>query len=293
MSKLQRLRVAFGILAAVLVTASTGLASTPSSTPLKGVIIQKLDPRAITDVTVEVTYDIAGQQYYDYENIGTWNQDYNLVIQQTAGTFNGTEFVGNFLATQGSSACSSPCRINITQTDSRTITNLRIDFWMIAAGYVHHDYEYTELPAAGTPTYGEASDDFVTLDMNATIPGLTFDGSEWVGNFLYTPAQISSFYFALGNFEVPYEEDIWGAGFTPNSGVTIYYNSPNFGAEFIGNALTDATGIAHDTQNLLQCTDLKMKLAETESPQTITMIDTTGKSGTVITNLVRACSYAQ
>jgi hypothetical protein len=76
---------------------------TTSALPQKQVVIGKLDSRPMNSVRIHVRATISGQQFYDYEDVGDWNDSSVAVRVLTFNTggvsssFNGTENVGNFL----------------------------------------------------------------------------------------------------------------------------------------------------------------------------------------------------
>ena len=72
------------------------------NTVLPNITIVNEEPRPITGLRVTADFTINGQPYTDYEDIGNFDRHYILELNGMGGTWNGTKWVGNFLATKGS-----------------------------------------------------------------------------------------------------------------------------------------------------------------------------------------------
>lgn len=138
-------------------------------TPNKIVILDN-DTREISDVKVAVEFYIDDAKHYDYENTGVWDNTKELSLFTEGGKYDGTQWLGDYLANSGS--ISGDKKIEITQLDyNRPISSARVyvDFWI--NGERHHDYEDIG-PFNGT----------ITLKLNGT--GGRYNGTQWVGDFL-------------------------------------------------------------------------------------------------------------
>jgi hypothetical protein len=60
------------------------------------------EPREIDNLRITVWFQIDGQTYYDYEDQGTFNNVQTDGLTGEGGTWNGSQWVGNFLHTTGS-----------------------------------------------------------------------------------------------------------------------------------------------------------------------------------------------
>ena len=97
-------------------------------------------------------------------------------------------------------------KISITNTDNRQIQNLRLAVLFVTDGAPHFDFE------------DQGTFDRVTTDgLDATRPGGTWNGSNWVGNSLYTKgSQSTHAVLAAINQELAKADDSWSdAGDAP------------------------------------------------------------------------------
>jgi alpha-galactosidase len=167
---------------------------TVDSTPK--IAITNTDTREIDNLRLSVTFLINGQPYYDYEDQGTFNRVVNDGLSGENGTWNGSQWVGNFLHTENSQSTGyvydqttkayfnadptgfdapgpvSP-QITILNEDTRAITGLRVTADFTINGQPYTDYEDI---GPFDRTYG--------LVLNGENG--TWDGTKWVGNFLST-----------------------------------------------------------------------------------------------------------
>jgi len=82
----------------------------------------------ITGLRVTADFTINGQPYTDYEDIGPFDRHYFLELNGMNGSWNGSKWVGNFLATKGSGFD--------TQIDPGLLTFLNILVIICMAGNV-------------------------------------------------------------------------------------------------------------------------------------------------------------
>jgi len=274
-------------LLALITLLSANLASAASTNPSKVLRLNKIDPRTISNVTVEVSYAIDGAPHYDYEVVGNWNKFYSLEIRQTAGTLGADGFYrGDFLhLTSSGSACTSNCTMTITKTEPRTITDVTVGISFSISGYTHYDYETVAMPGAPPFIYGEN----FTENLNVDGRGMTWDGYQYVGDILSTPTQQSGFYWDTN--QIGYNGEIWVEGFSPNSSADVYYDSPSFGSEYLFGFGISADGIGHGVYQTDDCLHLRMRYNDIFSPQQLRVVDGAGRSVSFTTNSLRPCSY--
>lgn len=276
-------------LLALITLLAANLASAATSNPTKSLRLNKVDPRAFSDVTVAVSYYVAGQQYYDYEVIGSWNKLYSLEIRQAAGTLGSDGvYFGDFLHTTSSGAtCTSNCKIFIEKTDTRTMTNVMVHISFVINGYMHFDAEVVGMPGAPAFTFGE---DFLE-DLNVDARNATWDGNTFRGNLLKAPAQVSSFYWDFN--QTGYNSEIWVEGITPNITARLMYVSPVFPEKFLYYVNIDANGIGHGVFSTHFCDQIKMRQVDIYSPQQLRLIDNSGNTLlSFASNSLRACNYS-
>jgi hypothetical protein len=274
------------------IAVSTFLISGLAAAASKVVQFNKLDPRELTAVTLEVNYKIDGEPHYDFEVLGDWDRSYELEIRQTAGTFSDGQYIGDFLhITSSNASCTGNCPIKVTQTEPRAITEVTVHIWFMAWGGVHYDYEDVAVP--GAPPFASGSSNYLqTLNVDATSGSTSFDGEKWVGNILSTPPQISSFYWNLNSqLQIrALEKDIWGAGFTPNTNTKLWYDRPGFASQLLLQSTSDSRGIVHlldgDT-----CFGPIMRVQDSGS-QHLRLVGADGKVATLDTNQLRPCQYS-
>ncbi len=77
-------------------------ADTGNGPILPNITIVNEDGRGITGLRVTADFTINGQPYTDYEDIGNFDRHYFLELNGENGSWNGSKWVGNFLATKGS-----------------------------------------------------------------------------------------------------------------------------------------------------------------------------------------------
>ena len=95
---------------------------------LPNITIVNEDGRGITGLRVTADFTINGQPYTDYEDIGPFDRHYFLELNGMNGSWNGSKWVGNFLATKGSGFD--------TQIDPGLLTFLNILVIICMAGNV-------------------------------------------------------------------------------------------------------------------------------------------------------------
>lgn len=61
------------------------------------VTINRTDPRFVHGIRVHASFTVAGQQHYDYEQLSPLAGTTNLQLDATGGTWNGSQWVGDFL----------------------------------------------------------------------------------------------------------------------------------------------------------------------------------------------------
>ncbi|MFI7600235.1 glycoside hydrolase family 27 protein [Actinoplanes sp. NPDC049681] len=61
------------------------------------VTVTRTDPRPIYGVRVSVTFTVGGQPHYDYEDLNLLSGTANLQLNANGGTWNGSQWVGDFL----------------------------------------------------------------------------------------------------------------------------------------------------------------------------------------------------
>ena len=167
---------------------------TVDSTPK--IAIVKTDTREIDNLRLSVTFLINGQPYYDFEDQGTFSRVTNDGLTGENGTWNGSQWVGNFLHAENSQSPEyvyntsteayynvdptgfdppSPVspQITIVNEDTRAITGLRV-----TADFTINGQPYTDYEDIGP------FDRFYGLVLNGENG--TWDGTKWVGNFLNT-----------------------------------------------------------------------------------------------------------
>jgi hypothetical protein len=167
--------------------------------------ITSYDPREIDNLQITVWFQINGQTYFDYESQGTFNNIQTDGLTGEGGTWNGSQWTGNFLHKTGSQSTQAAINVinkalvqsnspldwegvnggpmlpnlQITNEDGRAITKLYINAEFSIAG----EY-YTDTLFLG---------DF-NLDYGLALTGMGgTKGSNgwWTGNFLtlqYQPA---------------------------------------------------------------------------------------------------------
>jgi hypothetical protein len=177
---------------------STGTAAAPK------ISITNTDPRQIDNLRLSANFLINGQPYYDYEDHGTFNQVGVDGLSGENGKWNGSQWAGNFLHTEGSqsikafvstlnqaltqasvatggnedtwpNAVPNPVypEITIVNEDGRGITGLRVTADFTINGQPYTDYE-----------------DIGNFDRHyfLVLNGMNgkWNGTKWVGNFLAT-----------------------------------------------------------------------------------------------------------
>jgi len=268
-----------------------GMANAASTNPTKSIRLNKIDPRAINNVTVAVMYSISGHWHYDSEYIGSWDKFLSLEIRQTTGTqdANGV-YRGNFLRlTSTGSTCTSNCTMTIAKTDTRTFAgvSVEISFTVNSNNILHYDSESVAMPGAPAWPKGE---DFVQ-DLNVDGRNATLSGGQYGGNLLSTPPQVSSFFWDTN--QSGYTAELWAEGVAPYTSGRVYYDSPNFGSQFLFYVFFDGLGIGHEVYSDHFCTNLVMKVSETWAPQPLRIIDDWGNTVVSFTsNSLRPCYFA-
>jgi hypothetical protein len=59
--------------------------------------INKVDTRSITNLRIEVNFDINGAPHYDYHDVGNFAGTISLILNASGGTWDGSKWVGDFL----------------------------------------------------------------------------------------------------------------------------------------------------------------------------------------------------
>ena len=72
--------------------------------------ITNYDPREIDNLQITVWFQINGQTYFDYEAQGTFNNIQTNGLTGLGGTWNGSQWVGNFLHKTGSQSLAATIR---------------------------------------------------------------------------------------------------------------------------------------------------------------------------------------
>jgi alpha-galactosidase len=156
--------------------------------------IIKKDDREISNLRLSVSFKIDGVLHSDYQDYGTFSNVTVGGLSASNGTFNGSEWVGNFLYTHNSQSTESAFRerereaaqqgdnwgysvddvspsISIKKEDSRNITEMRIRADFTIQGQQYTDYE-----------------DIANFDrkyfLSLKAYDGTWDGSQWKGDFL-------------------------------------------------------------------------------------------------------------
>jgi hypothetical protein len=139
--------------------------------------IAKIDTRTITDLQVGIAFDISFLGHFsDWQTIGDWTSNATLLDLdgRKATSFNGSAWVGDFLSFN--SSFPRVPEIVITNLDPRSLTNVRLSVSFKIGGQLHVDYEDT--------VFGFAIQGKYQTDLVIDGSGGTWDGTEWVGNFL-------------------------------------------------------------------------------------------------------------
>jgi hypothetical protein len=167
---------------------------TVNGTPV--VVITNTDTREIDNLRLSANFLVNGEPYYDYEDHGTFNQVSVDGLSGENGTWNGSQWVGNFLHSEKNQSTGAVLRalnqaeaqtgndpwppddnilpnITIMNEDGRSITGLRITASFTIAGQPYIDYE----------DIGNFDRHYI-LELNGENG--TWDGVHWVGNFLVT-----------------------------------------------------------------------------------------------------------
>lgn len=151
------------------------------------IIIRKVDTRDIKNLNISISYTINGTPYVDWETLTSatqsWNQNVYVVLRQATATWDGSEYVGDFVHEVSTGSCSSNCYIQIDKTDTRAISNVVVSLGFSVDGAPHWDYEATTFNLSYP---GSLSSQWLDLDANDPVyHPTTWDGTQWVGNMLY------------------------------------------------------------------------------------------------------------
>jgi hypothetical protein len=90
---------------------------TVNSTPV--ITITNTDTREIDNLRLSANFLINGQPYYDYEDHGTFNQVGVDGLSGENGTWNGSQWVGNFLHSESSQSTGAVLRA-LNQAEAQT-----------------------------------------------------------------------------------------------------------------------------------------------------------------------------
>jgi hypothetical protein len=151
-----------------------------------GIAINKIDPRAISNLQVAIWFEVDGEKHYDFEDCGDFSNDINLVLDGRGGTWNeaGAQWTGNFLAhawiappvgTTGPAKVYAACRIR--KLDPRVIRNVSISALFSIDGVEH----FAPLVNVGDfPTDG-------VLELNLESRAATLQGVKWIDSLRPVP----------------------------------------------------------------------------------------------------------
>jgi len=154
---------------AVMLLVAPGTIGSDQGMPPGHLEIGIADSRPIVNLRLTVDFRVNGQPHHDWEDIAALDRTYELALNGMGGTWNGSEWVGNFLSTTGTVAGQGAILVN--DVDSRAITDVRWTVRFTIAGQPYGDFE----------DVGDfVGDEALTL----TGEGATWNGSEWVGNLL-------------------------------------------------------------------------------------------------------------
>lgn len=138
---------------------------TVNSMPVISITKEKYENREIDNLRITVWFQINGQTYYDYEDQGTFNNVQTDGLTGEGGTWNGSQWVGNFLHETGSGSIQGAIdtinkalvetgsnedwetanggpmypNIQITKEDGRDITGLNVNVEFTIAGQQYTD----------------------------------------------------------------------------------------------------------------------------------------------------------
>jgi hypothetical protein len=135
------------------------------------------DGRAISEMTVIISYKANGVAYSDWEYVTNWTQ--SLITMQLVNSATPDK-----LQTVSVAPWTGAPLIQINNNDARDITNVRLEVWFLIDGQVHYDYEDVDF-------------NYFVLNKELEIvanhpgtppaPGATYwDGEKYAGNILYT-----------------------------------------------------------------------------------------------------------
>lgn len=133
------------------------------------IIIANTDTQTIANLRVSARFTTSGAQHFDFEDHGTFDRTINDALSGQNGTWDGSQYTGNFLALQSSAAGNK--LLTITKTDTRAFTNLRLTVDFTVNGAPHTDFE-------------DIADVSGTTNFILNSADGTWDGTKWIGNFL-------------------------------------------------------------------------------------------------------------
>jgi hypothetical protein len=133
----------------------------------------------LTDVSLELTTNINGSPHFATQSL----QDFTIGFSVGAILMNGTwnsgagRWEGDFLYEESSFDDVDPFA-TLTRLDSRAFSDMYLAIWFTLGGNRYYDWEYI-----GDWNDGSAQSQALYLDTSGV--GLSWDGSEYVGDFFH------------------------------------------------------------------------------------------------------------
>jgi len=152
----------------------------PSLSHAGSILIENTDTapgRTMSNVTCAVDFFIGSNHYYDWQDLGTWQQNSQVHwgIVPSRCSCSGTECQGDCLYDLSQTNPTTGMRLSIDKGDNPTVySKVYAECWFTINGACHYDWEYL-----GDSWDGSGDFDLVLNGMNGT-----WDGSCWGGDFL-------------------------------------------------------------------------------------------------------------